>query len=305
MRPTLRQMEYVVTIHRLGRFGLAAELLNVSQPSLSAQLAAIENELGVVLFERGRTGVRTTAKGEDFVKHAQKILSAVEDLRHKMQSTSPFDGRLKLGVLPSLAPYLLPRVVKRIHQKQPDLRIIVREESTKTLETGLKAGEFDAIISTPEDHPNTIQHSLFQEPFWIAAATDDPILAQDGPIDITQLTNRRLLTLDNGHRLAKIVYDLAAQVNATVSDDFEGTSLQSVLLMAATGAGIGIIPELFARQNMREREEICVRPINAPDIARRIAVLFRTGTPEHDGHQLLIECLRNSAAHLGLGLLRY
>jgi LysR family hydrogen peroxide-inducible transcriptional activator len=222
-----------------------------------------------------------------------------------MQSTSPFDGRLKLGVLPSLAPYLLPRVVKRIHQKQPDLRIIVREESTKTLETGLKAGEFDAIISTPEDHPNTIQHSLFQEPFWIAAATDDPILAQDGPIDITQLTNRRLLTLDNGHRLAKIVYDLAAQVNATVSDDFEGTSLQSVLLMAATGAGIGIIPELFARQNMREREEICVRPINAPDIARRIAVLFRTGTPEHDGHQLLIECLRDSAAHLGLGLLRY
>lgn len=305
MRPTLRQMEYVVTIHRLGRFGLAAELLNVSQPSLSAQLAAIENELGVVLFERGRTGVRTTAKGEDFVKHAQKILSAVEDLRHKMQSTSPFDGRLKLGVLPSLAPYLLPRVVKRIHQKQPDLRIIVREESTKTLETGLKAGEFDAIISTPEDHPNTIQHSLFQEPFWIAAATDDPILAQDGPIDITQLTNRRLLTLDNGHRLAKIVYDLAAQVNATVSDDFEGTSLQSVLLMAATGAGIGIIPELFARQNMREREEICVRPINAPDIARRIAVLFRTGTPEHDGHQLLIECLRDSAAHLGLGLLRH
>lgn len=305
MRPTLRQMEYVVTIHRLGRFGLAAELLNVSQPSLSAQLAAIENELGVVLFERGRTGVRTTAKGEDFVKHAQKILSAVEDLRHKMQSTSPFDGRLKLGVLPSLAPYLLPRVVKRIHQKQPDLRIIVREESTKTLETGLKAGEFDAIISTPEDHPNTIQHSLFQEPFWIAAATDDPILAQDGPIDITQLTSRRLLTLDNGHRLAKIVYDLAAQVNATVSDDFEGTSLQSVLLMAATGAGIGIIPELFARQNMREREEICVRPINAPDIARRIAVLFRTGTPEHDGHQLLIECLRDSAAHLGLGLLRY
>lgn len=305
MRPTLRQMEYVVTIHRLGRFGLAAELLNVSQPSLSAQLAAIENELGVVLFERGRTGVRTTAKGEDFVKHAQKILSAVEDLRHKMQSTSPFDGRLKLGVLPSLAPYLLPRVVKRIHQKQPDLRIIVREESTKTLETGLKAGEFDAIISTPEDHPNTIQHSLFQEPFWIAAATDDPILAQDGPIDITRLTNRRLLTLDNGHRLAKIVYDLAAQVNATVSDDFEGTSLQSVLLMAATGAGIGIIPELFARQNMREREEICVRPINAPDIARRIAVLFRTGTPEHDGHQLLIECLRDSAAHLGLGLLRH
>lgn len=305
MRPTLRQMEYVVTIHRLGRFGLAAELLNVSQPSLSAQLAAIENELGVVLFERGRTGVRTTAKGEDFVKHAQKILSAVEDLRHKMQSTSPFDGRLKLGVLPSLAPYLLPRVVRRIHQQQPDLRIIVREESTKTLETGLKAGEFDAIISTPEDHPNTIQHSLFQEPFWIAAATDDPILARDGPIDITRLSNRRLLTLDNGHRLAKIVYDLAAQVNATVSDDFEGTSLQSVLLMAATGAGIGIIPELFARQNMREREEICVRPINAPDIARRIAVLFRTGTPEHDGHQLLIECLRDSAAHLGLGLLRH
>ena len=138
MRPTLRQMEYVVTIHRLGRFGLAAELLNVSQPSLSAQLAAIENELGVVLFERGRTGVRTTAKGEDFVKHAQKILSAVEDLRHKMQSTSPFDGRLKLGVLPSLAPYLLPRVVRRIHHNNLTYGSSSERKAPKRLKPALR-----------------------------------------------------------------------------------------------------------------------------------------------------------------------
>ena len=133
MRPTLRQLDYIVTVHRLGRFGLAAEALNVSQPSLSAQIAAVETELGLRIFERGRGGLQATAKGEELILRAQKILRDMRDLRSAMASDLPFSGRLRLGVLPSIGSYLLPQVIHDIHRQQPGLRVIVREENTRDL----------------------------------------------------------------------------------------------------------------------------------------------------------------------------
>ena len=199
MRPTLRQMEYIVTVHQLGGFGLAAEKLNVSQPSLSNQVAAVEADLGVRLFERGRAGARATARGEDFVMRARRILSEFEALRGRMLSDLPFGGRLRLGVLPSIGPYLLPQAMMALHETEPDLRVIVREESTLFLDEGLRSGRFDAIISTPEDHPNTFQHPLFMEPLWVAVAQDHPlaerpqVMAADlaGPADAHRLWDRR------------------------------------------------------------------------------------------------------------------
>jgi LysR family hydrogen peroxide-inducible transcriptional activator len=301
MRPTLRQLEYVVTVHRLGRFGLAADLLNVSQPSLSAQIAAVETELGVRLFERGRGGAQATAKGEEFVRRAQRILADVENLRGAITSTLPFAGRLRLGVLPSIGPYLLPQVVQRIHRQQPDLRIIVREENTMNLEDGLKSGRFDAIISTPEDHPNTVQRHLFNEALWVAVATDDPLAVRE-QIDASDLTGRRLLTLDKGHRLSRIVYALAAASGGVVSDDYEGTSLDSILLMAATGTGVAVIPELFARRQAVYREEVAVRPLRMPDANRDIALLFRARDTVDEGQALFTEALQSAALSIGLRL---
>ncbi|NBT32226.1 MAG: LysR family transcriptional regulator, partial [Rhodobacteraceae bacterium] len=176
MRPTLRQLEYAVTVQRLGSFSLAADVLGVSQPSLSAQIATVEADLGIRLFDRSRSGVRLTAKGAEFVQRAQRILSEVENLRSVMTSSLPFAGRLRLGVLPSIGPYLLPQVVQRLHREQPDLRVLVREENTLDLDDGLSSGRFDAIISTPEDHPNTRQHRLFDEALWVAVATDENIV---------------------------------------------------------------------------------------------------------------------------------
>jgi len=299
MRPTLRQLEYVVTVHRLNGFGLAADLLNVSQPSLSAQIAAVEADLGVRLFDRGRSGAQTTAKGEEFVCRALRILAEVEDLRSAMTSTLPFSGRLRLGVLPSIGPYLLPQVVQKIHRLQPDLRIIVREENTMALKDGLKTGRFDAIISTPEDHPNTVQHHLFNETLWVAMATDDLLAVRD-QMDAADLTGRRLLTLDNGHRLSRIVYALAAASGGIVSDDYEGTSLDSILLMAATGSGIAVIPELFARRQAIHRDEVVVRPLKMADANRDIALLFPAHQQSGEGHTQFIEALKQTALSLGL-----
>lgn len=299
MRPTLRQLEYIVTVQRLGRFGLAADLLNVSQPSLSAQIAAVEDELGIRLFERSRGGVEITSKGEEFVDRAQKILSQVEDLRQAMTSDAPFSGRLRLGVLPSIGPYLLPQVVKEIHKEQPNLRIVVREENTQDLEQGLRAGRFDAIISTPEDHPNTHQERLFNESLWVAVATDDP-LADAKTATAENLSGRLLLTLDNSHRLSRIVYALAAEIGGMVSDDYEGTSLDSILLMAATGTGVAVIPELFARRQAIYREEVVIKPLELPFANRDIALLFRADQKMSLGPTLLATALRSAAHHLGL-----
>ncbi|MBE1285694.1 MAG: LysR family transcriptional regulator [Rhodobacteraceae bacterium] len=300
MRPTLRQLDYIVTVHRLGRFGLAADLLNVSQPSLSAQIATVEEELGIRIFERGRGGAQVTAQGEEFVLRAQKILRDVQDLRSAMTTDLPFAGRLRLGVLPSIGPYLLPRVVKEIHRRTPGLRVVVREENTRDLEQGLKSGRFDLIISTPEDHPNTIQRRLFNETLWIAVATDDPLAKYSGGATAADLDRRLFLTLDQSHRLSRIAYALAAECGGVISDEYEGTTLDSILLMAATGVGVAILPELFARRQAIHRDEVVTRPLNLDNANRDIALLARSSDTLTPGHELIIDTLRRVAAELGL-----
>ncbi|WP_370282900.1 LysR substrate-binding domain-containing protein [Pseudooceanicola sp.] len=301
MRPTLRQMEYIVAVHQLRSFGLAAEVLNVSQPSLSNQIAAVEAELGVRLFERGRAGARTTARGLEFVTRARRILSEVEALRATMRSDLPFGGRLRLGVLPSIGPYLLPQAVRALHAEEPDLRVIVREENTLSLDEGIRNGRFDAIISTPEDHPNTIQHPLFTEPLWVAVAHDHPLADRDR-LGAAELAGQRLLTLDTGHRLARIVYGIAGASGAMVSDDYEGTSLDSIVLMAATGAGIGILPDLFARRQGVHRSEVRVMPLEMPDADRRISLLLPMDRSESFAHRLA-GTLRDAADRLELDII--
>ena len=299
MRPTLRQMKYVVTVHQLENFSLAAELLNVSQPSLSNQIAAVEAELGIRLFHRGRGGVTTTSKGLDFVGRARRILSEVDALNAAMTSSLPFGGRLRLGVLPSIGPYLLPQAVQSLHEEQPDLRVLVREENTLSLDEGIRNGRFDAIISTPEDHPNTHQHLLFRETLWAAVSNDHP-LARKQRITAEDLSGQRLLTLDTGHRLARIVYGIAGLSGGIVSNDYEGTSLDSILLMAATGAGIAVLPELFARRQAIHRKEVTVRPLQIPDADRAISLLFPSAQRPHNSQEALARTLKDAARALGM-----
>jgi LysR family hydrogen peroxide-inducible transcriptional activator len=301
MRPTLRQLEYIVAVHELGSFSLAAERLHVSQPSLSSQVATVETDFGVRLFQRGRGGAQTTAKGLECVHRARRILAEVETLRGVMTSVLPFGGRLRLGVLPSIGPYLLPQVMHSLHREQPDLRVVVREENTLSLDEGIRNGRFDAIISTPEDHPNTWQHPLFTEPLWVAVTTDHPIARRDR-VGAADLAGQRLLTLDTGHRLARIVYGLAGLSGGIVSDDYEGTSLDSILLMAATGAGIAVLPDLFARRQAIHRAEVVVRPLDMPDANRGISLLFSRDQPFDDSRDRLVATVREAARALDLAV---
>lgn len=302
MRPTLRQLEYVVAVARLGRFGLAAETLNVSQPSLSAQIAEVEADLGARLFQRNRSGVTPTPQGADVIRRAQKILRDVEDLRASITGAAPFGGRVRLGVLPSIGPYLLPQVISALHLSHPDLRFILRDENTQNLEQGLKSGRLDLIISTPEDHPNTLQRNLFSERLWLAVARDDPLARTKAPVATQDLKGRIFLTLDRGHRLSRIVYALASDCGGIVSDEYEGTSLDAIRLMAASGAGVAILPELYARVQAKQCPEVVLRPLEVPGASRRISLMQVFSEQEMNGTEILADALLTQAGSAGLSI---
>ena len=295
MRPTLRQLEYIVAVAETGQVGLAAAQLNVSQPSLSAQLAEVEADLGVTLFQRGRAGAKITPVGEEIVRRARQILHELQDLRIAAQGGGIFQGRLRLGVLPSIGPYLLPGVVKRLHKEHPSFRLIVREENTRDLDEGLRSGRLDMIISTPEDHPGADIIPLFTETLWAATALDHPILRDRSEISLRELKGQTLLTLGSKHRLSHIVAGLAARAGGRVSDEYEGTSLDAIRLMAATGAGIAILPSIYAATEARRGIDVSLYALHDPE-ARRDIALIRPNLPEpRPGGDMLAEFLVSEA----------
>ena len=295
MRPTLRQLQYLVEVADCGRFGLAAERLNISQPSLSTQIGEAEADLGARVFNRGRHGATLTEAGVEIVRRARRILNEMEDLRASVTGDGIFDGRLRLGVLPSIGPYLLPGVVRELHRDHPSFRLVIREEATTDLEQGLRAGRLDMILSTPEDHPGTLQTPLFHESLWAALAPDDPLAASDAPLAPDALAGRSLLTIGPRHRLSGLVAELAAQANAHVPDEYEGTSLAAIRIMAAAGNGVAVLPRLYAAAEARRIGDTVMRRIDAPRARRTIALIQPAAFEPRPGTDILASALSREA----------
>ncbi|MEP3279146.1 MAG: LysR substrate-binding domain-containing protein [Stappiaceae bacterium] len=296
MRLTLRQLQYIVAVADTGRFGLAAKKLNVAQPSLSAQIAECEAELGIRIFDRGRNGAHPTAIGTDVIRRARRILREAEDLLAVAKGRQLFDGQLRLGVLPSVGPFILPNVVRKLHADHPNLRLVLKDDSTSALEDGLQEGQLDLIISTPQDHPNTLQVPLFRERFWAAFAFDDPLAQEKGPVTKTELQGASLLTLDRSHRLSRIVYDLASDCDASISTDYTGSSLDTIRLMAATGAGIAILPEIYTHAVAVRSKDIALRPIAHSAATRDLVLIQKRREETLPGTDILADALAKEAA---------
>ncbi|MAT35243.1 MAG: LysR family transcriptional regulator [Ponticaulis sp.] len=290
MRPTLRQLSYLIAIAETGRFGEAARRLNVSQSSLSVQIADMEAELGAHLIERGRHGALITPAGKDVVVQARLILREVEELKAiARQSEHEFSGRLNLGVLPSIGPYLLPSVTRHLHERFPQLRLAVREERTIDLDQHLIDGNFDLIISTVEDHPEAETAFLFREELWVCAAPDDPLSSSSDPVDLEDLKHHAFISLGAGHRLSLLVRELATMVGTHVSTEYEGTSLDAVRQMAVMGAGIAILPSLYALSEARRDPHLVIRRINHTKAERKIALCWRRTSALSDRYRSLAE----------------
>lgn len=299
MRPTLRQLQYIVAIAETGKFGDAAEALHVSQPSLSAQVAEMEQALGTVLVERSRRGALLTPAGAEVVRRARNILRDMEDLKAvaKMGS-SALSGRLRLGVLPTVGPYLLPLAAKGLHKRFPDLRLSVREERTVDLDEHLQAGELDAVISSVQDHSQVGHVPLFTERLYICTPPEHPLSQGEGPVGLSDLKGEALLTLGQGHRLHAIVAGIAKSAGAHISAEYEGTSLDAIRLMAEMGAGIAILPSLYAVSEARRYRTLNLRRIDHPLAVREVALIWRDTSALAHGLGQLAGALQTAAGDI-------
>lgn len=279
-RPTLRQLQCFVAVAEHRAFGEAAKALDVSQPALSKQIASMEEDLGVTLFERTSRRVTLTPLGDSLIARARRILQEVREFRATARgSVGLFGDRLAIGVLPSIGAYFMPVAIRLLHKEYPDLRLAIHEGSTRQLLTMLEQGKLDVVIGTSQLDPEFESHPLFTETLWACSASDDPLFQEPGPITLADLSDKPLITISANYRLAEITERLAEAAGTFVSRDYQGSTLDAVRQMAAMGAGVAVLPSLYALGEAVRDPEFIVRRIDHPMAKHEIALTWRRASP--------------------------
>lgn len=275
---SLRQLQYVLAVADLGGFRRAAEACHVSQPSLSAQIAHAEAALGVRLFERDRRGVRVSAAGLPLIAQARAVLVAAGDLRELgRQLADPFTGTLRIGVIPTISPYLLPEVAPGLARAYPRLTIVWREDHTGGLVRQLNEGALDVTILALEADLGTLDHAvLLRDPFLLAIAPEHPLAAPKRRARIDDLDGVGVLLLDDGHCFRDQALQLCARVGAREAG-YRATSLATLVQMASAGHGVTLLPSISIPVENR-RGQLVVRPFAPPGPGRTIVLAWRRGS---------------------------
>lgn len=290
MRPTFRQLQYLVALADTRRFGAAAERCHVSQPALSSQIAALEADLGAVLVERRNSGIVLTPRGRETVRRARHVLLSVQDIRDAVRSIKDqLSGHLRLGVLPSVGAYFLPHAATQLHQRYPDLRLHVHEGDTQSLIRDLNKGVFDCILSTPTNVEAIASSFLFAETLWVCAAPEDEISQSSEPLPLSGLRGKTLICLDDRFQLAEICNEIAALAGATISADYRGSSLDAVRQMALMGSGVAVLPSLYALGEALRSSDVRVRRIAHKAAVHPIVLAWRETSPLGPAMEALAE----------------
>lgn len=272
---TLRQLQYVVAVADDLSFHRAASRCHVSQPTLSAQLAQVEIALGVRLFERGQRKVLVTEAGRDVVERARRlILEADEIVRATQRISEPLSGTVRLGVIPTISPYLLPSAAPALRKKLPRLRIIWIEEKTDVLVRKLRDGELEgAVVALEANIGDVVQEVIAKDPFMVAAPAGHALAAKKAPVSQAELRGEELLLLDEGHCFRDQALEACSSARVR-EGEFRATSLTTLVQMVAGGAGITLIPALAVDAEAR-RARLHVRPLRGPGAHRTIAMVWR------------------------------
>jgi LysR family hydrogen peroxide-inducible transcriptional activator len=292
--PTLQQLRYLVALDDQKHFRRAAEVSNVTQPTLSGQLKELELRLGTSLIEKNRNPVILTPAGRDIAARARRILTEMEDIRATARGAGqPLGGTLRLGVVQSLGSYLLPLVVPDLHAREPDLRLYVREGLPDQLFDQLESGALDLLFyPLPVDRRDLVSVPIFDEPLLVVASHSHPFASQTS-VDRRHLKGETLLTLEPGHRLFEQVRALATEYQARLSRDYEGTSLDTIRQMVAMKIGISLMPALYVKSEVARETLVISRPVSgASPPARTIGGVWRSGAARTESYQRLTEEVR-------------
>jgi LysR family hydrogen peroxide-inducible transcriptional activator len=297
---TLTELRYIVTLAQECHFGRAAEKCFVSQPTLSVAVKKLEGELNVALLERRKSAVSPTPLGGKIIQQAQKILAETRILKElaetgKDQLSSP----LKIGAIFTIGPYLFPHLVPQIHQQAPQMSLFIEESYTSVLRRQLSEGELDAIIvALPFNEPDVITRSLYDEPFVVVMRKDHE-LAKLEYIQADMLPDQKLLLLGEGHcfrdQVLELCPALSQQNNNRIGSVTQGSSLETLKYMVATGLGITVLP-VSAVGNL-DSNLITTRPFASPAPSRTVALAWRATFPRGKAIDLLLDtagtCLIN------------
>jgi LysR family hydrogen peroxide-inducible transcriptional activator len=280
---TLRQLQCLVAVADALHFRRAAERLRLSQPALSAQIAQMEEHLGTLLVERTRRRVLMTPVGREVAERARAVLRDVAELEEAAhQSGEPLSGTLRLGVLRTLGPYLLPHILPEMRQRYPELKLYLREEPGERLLAELGSGDLDMVIvaDAPRDDGHLTVVPLFHEPLWAALPLGHPLAARQ-TLSRDELAAERMILLELGDGLREPAMALAAE-----HPDFRATSLDSLRQMVAMGLGATLLPALYVAAEALDDDQIAMRPLTTPAPGRAIDLVWRRTTSRSDEFRL-------------------
>ena len=291
--PTLKQLQYLVALHEHGHFGRAADASFVSQSTLSAGIRELESLLGVTLVERSRRVVRFTALGNQVVEKAHRVLRETEELADLVQAAGkPLAGQLRMSVIPTIAPFMLPRFLPRLRSERPDLELFLREETSHDAVESLQHGRVDCVLlALPFPTGDVEMAEIADDPIYVAFPKDDP---RDPPdtVSADMIDDGRLLLLEDGHCLKDHALAACNRPELRGSTTMIGTSLHTLVQMVDNGLGLTMLPEMAVEAGILAGTDVVARPLKSKQASRTIALIWRRNSPRREDFELLAEELR-------------
>jgi LysR family transcriptional regulator, hydrogen peroxide-inducible genes activator len=295
---TLRQLRYLASLARHRHFGRAAEDCAVTQPALSMQVRELEREIGAELVERRPGEITLTELGVEVAQRAERILAATRDLLDFARHRDVLSGELRLGIIPTLGPYVLPRLLPRLQSGYPQLRLDVRETLTKGLIGELVAGNLDVVLlALPVDGDDVETLQLFEDPFLLAVPADDP-MPEERRVAMADVDRRRLILLEEGHCLRDQALAFCASASGDAPAGLGATSLATVLQMVANNYGVTLVPQVAAGADVRDRRVKLLR-FAEPQPARTIGLAWRRTSPRKQDFIALGEVIVQALSQSG------
>jgi LysR family transcriptional regulator, hydrogen peroxide-inducible genes activator len=293
----LRDLRYFVALADTRHFGKAAEKSFVSQPTLSAQIKKLENYLGVQLIERQPRRVTLTDTGARILPIARRILQDSDEIvSYARNEHDPLSGKLKVAFIPTIGPYLLPLVARRLRKQLPRLKLLLYEYQTQPLLERLRAGDIElGVLALPVPIDGLEARELYQENFTLAVPGSHP-LAKKGSVKLDDLSGESLLLLEDGHCLRDQALDVCSRIDVKEDDDYRATSLETLRQMVAAGLGITLLPELATRGAFGSGQGLVVKSFARPIPSRAVGAVWRKSSARAEAISAVCECIHAAMA---------